>query len=444
MNIRCSNTYRKYNSSIPEFLLNKPRFLVNHCLERLGNASETPASSIKQLDGNGNFRVKSQSSGNNSYLLSFGGNDAAMPSCECEDWKRSSLPCKHFLSIFLNFPKWQWDNFPLCYRESPFITLDKSAIAMNVNDAGDLNNAPQDSSDTTDKKINNCKINSLPPKRTFKRTQASKCRELLDKIRSLTFLVRDQEALEALAVQLKDLHTKIESSIEHEDGFPLEQEKKKSIHVKEKKGKDKRVLDLPKEKRRKKKFSGRVGSKADMMRKATTVNLSTLETSHSTKQTTAKVPRPQTPNTSTAASPSPTTTTYSFMTSSKTTSPSTSTFTAASSSPSTSAAASPTTSRSASPSTSTSASQSNATSPAASPSPNNSTATSPTTSAAASPTTSTSASAQSLDNGTSNPYTFPGSSNWRKTFSNLINAEELECLEDGKKLNDLIIDASLQ
>ena len=44
-----------------------------------------------------------------------------VPSCECVDWDRHYLPCKHMLAIAQHHG---WDTIPLEYRQFPFFVLD--------------------------------------------------------------------------------------------------------------------------------------------------------------------------------------------------------------------------------------------------------------------------------------------------------------------------------
>ncbi len=51
-----------------------------------------------------------------------------MPSCECIDWERNRLPCKHFLAIFSCYPNYAFDQLSSVYKDSPFLTLDQDVI----------------------------------------------------------------------------------------------------------------------------------------------------------------------------------------------------------------------------------------------------------------------------------------------------------------------------
>ena len=91
MNVR----YTKYSSDFPEYLRNRPRELVKHCLKKISltNSSDLSAISIVK---NGVFWVKSfKNNESKRHMVSFG-NDVNMPKCNCLDWESSCYPSKHF------------------------------------------------------------------------------------------------------------------------------------------------------------------------------------------------------------------------------------------------------------------------------------------------------------------------------------------------------------
>ena len=127
-NVRFSSLYRKYNQNIPQFLVNRPRHLVVHCMERWEVAKNIPKSHITIIDDvTGEFKVKSQLEQTVRYNLQFG-DPSSMPKCECPDWLQTFLPCKHFLAIFHHLPAWQWDSLPTSYRESSLLLLDDDVM----------------------------------------------------------------------------------------------------------------------------------------------------------------------------------------------------------------------------------------------------------------------------------------------------------------------------
>lgn len=73
--------------------------------------------------GEGVFTVASESEEGKSYKLSFG-MENRLPSCECQDWRRHKLPCKHFCAIFKYIPGWTWQQLSPSYRDLPLLKLD--------------------------------------------------------------------------------------------------------------------------------------------------------------------------------------------------------------------------------------------------------------------------------------------------------------------------------
>ena len=128
MNVKYSQGYRKYNSEIPSFLVNRPRILVLHCIERIFTAKDIKSQHIECTDiSKGTFKIKSQSQDGSWYLLSFGDSET-MCRCGCPDWQKWWLPCKHFIAIFNTYPAWQWENLSSLYLPNYWRTIDNSTL----------------------------------------------------------------------------------------------------------------------------------------------------------------------------------------------------------------------------------------------------------------------------------------------------------------------------
>ena len=125
LNTKLHATFRRYNPNIPAYLTQRPHYTINHCLEKRSTAESIPSSHVEAIDlTNGVFTVRSQSSmeDKQSYRVQFG---TDQPSCECYDWERQRLPCKHFFAVFRHFSSWSFDNLLGPYKDSPFFTLDE-------------------------------------------------------------------------------------------------------------------------------------------------------------------------------------------------------------------------------------------------------------------------------------------------------------------------------
>lgn len=124
-NCKLSSTLKLYNKEIPEFLHDRPNFMVTHCQEKIIAAENFNITdvSVMENDDMPSFKVKSHST----YEVKLG-NKKCLPSCQCLDWETTRLPCKHFFAVFKCCPKWSFHDLPEHYRECPFLTLDESVM----------------------------------------------------------------------------------------------------------------------------------------------------------------------------------------------------------------------------------------------------------------------------------------------------------------------------
>lgn len=128
LNYMQTNQYRKYKSIVPEYLQDRPRTTILHCLERKSKSHKYTIDDISAIDIElGVFEVKK--SENKSYTVSFGfdANDK-MPFCTCPDWIKWHLPCKHFFAVFSLYPSWNWYKLPQAYLESAYMSTDQQSL----------------------------------------------------------------------------------------------------------------------------------------------------------------------------------------------------------------------------------------------------------------------------------------------------------------------------
>ncbi|KAL5013808.1 hypothetical protein ScPMuIL_008078 [Solemya velum] len=122
LNYQFCSQYKRYNEYVPEFLHNKPRNVVKHCLTRYANASSYKAGDIDFVTNGGVFLVKSESNVDEFYHVDIGSN-LQLPSCSCADFIQSYLPCKHMFAIFRN-TNYKWNDLSPLYLSSPYMNLD--------------------------------------------------------------------------------------------------------------------------------------------------------------------------------------------------------------------------------------------------------------------------------------------------------------------------------
>lgn len=125
LNVRSLNSVRTYDKAVPEFLRNRPKFLVAHCLRRLPpKVSAIPAVNI--VDSSDGVFIVTSSDGEANYTVHLRSElDTTVPLCECADWSRHCLPCKHVLAVLTHCcPGTEWISLPEYYRSLPFFSLD--------------------------------------------------------------------------------------------------------------------------------------------------------------------------------------------------------------------------------------------------------------------------------------------------------------------------------
>ena len=118
-------TYRKYNDFVPEYLHGRPRKVIIHCLDRRNNSQKFCGDDVLTRDTtSGLFTLQSSSK---THTIDFG-IASGKPSCNCADWVRWQIPCKHFFAIFRLVDGWGWASLPDVYKHSPYLSDDSSAM----------------------------------------------------------------------------------------------------------------------------------------------------------------------------------------------------------------------------------------------------------------------------------------------------------------------------
>ena len=63
------------------------------------------------------------------YNVQFG-SDTSPPSCSCQAFTKTHIPCKHFFGVFLHFSEWSWSKLPSTNLNGPYLSLDNAAIKI--------------------------------------------------------------------------------------------------------------------------------------------------------------------------------------------------------------------------------------------------------------------------------------------------------------------------
>ena len=130
-------SFRRYNPNIPPYLRERPNHIIKYCLEKHALAESIPSSYVEVIDiANGVLAVRSPSDTNDkrNYRVQFN-----QPSCECYDWERQRMLCKHFFAVFLHVPAWSFERLPIPYRDSTFVTLDDDLFRAGPNNLEESN-----------------------------------------------------------------------------------------------------------------------------------------------------------------------------------------------------------------------------------------------------------------------------------------------------------------
>ena len=120
--------YRKYNSTLPYWLRDKPQKFVKHCVERLTSAGSINDEHVT-LDESCEKTFLVNSSNVNDIYMAYLGNENSSHPCICADWPKPLLPRKHMLSVVIKGVQVaSWNSLSQKYRSAPFFQLDKEVI----------------------------------------------------------------------------------------------------------------------------------------------------------------------------------------------------------------------------------------------------------------------------------------------------------------------------
>jgi len=188
-------------------------------MSRYADGKQFPVEKVLQK-GDGIFEVESASRSGVKYMLSF--NVDGMPRCDCFDWKRFHLPCKHFCAIFHLYPDFGWDKLPAGYRDSPFFTVDETIVGTHsvVQQSGfdSIAEPAQDDDSATAA----CEHHNLADESHWLRNaKASSCREILCTLTNCTYLVDNADALDVLHQSLLRSYDELMPFVPSEGGLHL-------------------------------------------------------------------------------------------------------------------------------------------------------------------------------------------------------------------------------
>lgn len=179
------------------------------------------------INNQGLHRVVSSDTGT-TYMVCL--NDSG-PSCECMDWGKSHLPCKHMLSVFINDPYFEWENLPHPYRDCPHFNLDPvvTASAVNVHQSIDpIVSSPQEEIESPIE-IENVLPNSPTPSRVQQSDYGcyiTSCINVIKNIQSNIYNINSVQNFIELEKELESILAKTNAMVPREEGLPVRQDAK--------------------------------------------------------------------------------------------------------------------------------------------------------------------------------------------------------------------------
>ena len=254
-NVQLSSAYRRYNSTIPSYLHNRPPHFIKHCLKAKFSSGDLRECDVHCVDMvKGVFSVRSSLQYNRFHEVNLG-----EPKCTCEQWAKFQYPCKHFFGVFNFFgDEWNFESLPSRYRDSVFITLDTGHLGVaskldqavsNNNNVGEVEGGLQHSitvhgnEEVYDEKVHVEHSEDDPKMDVVQEKEDATEKEIImlkgalkEKARcisDLTYLVEDVSVLQKALDSLEDVAKAMDAACIKQEGLPIRQSpRKRKLKVK--------------------------------------------------------------------------------------------------------------------------------------------------------------------------------------------------------------------
>lgn len=213
LNVRSLETVRSYHEDVPTFVRNRPPFFLQHCLKRLPTSSDIRKEHITSVTS-GVYIVKrpEQREGHEVQLRNPA--DVNVPFCDCMDWKRHCLPCKHILAVIMLAEGCSgWDSLPEYYRCIPQFNLDPLIAPTGVCTDGQMpDTVPVSDGHIADTESSRPLGSSVQPETSGASSVHSKVRQTLYSLSELTYVIDDTHFLHE---QLQQLQQQVDNFKKH-------------------------------------------------------------------------------------------------------------------------------------------------------------------------------------------------------------------------------------
>ena len=286
-NIQLCSSYKMYDASIPSFLHNRPHWFIKHCMDRLEKVQMYSKNIMPQDDRT--FLVKSQSIADVWYKVDLGSNEQFI-NCQCFDFSKYYLPCKHIFSVLCYIPGYSWASLPEYFRNCPVINIDHNVVQLQLLGSVSLENHMPGVSEEMDMSL---VCNELPSEleQSEISTQADAehvenveqtaltLRDCLQSLQEFSYLCKDSTSLKSVTAMVSEIATEAKKLLPKASGLTLDSSSISTSRRKEHKRIEQGILPLPTSKKAKcnslfDKYKKRSGSTADMMRAASVTSIS--------------------------------------------------------------------------------------------------------------------------------------------------------------------------
>eukprot|EP00117_Sycon_ciliatum_P028124 scpid15663/ scgid3125/ len=202
------STFRRYKSTVPAYLHDRPRHVILHCLQREESAQHYCLEDVAAVPSEAENQYTVKSSSGKTHLVTL-----SEPVCSCEDWHRHGFPCKHMFALFLLSETCSWNSLPEKYRKSPRLCIDVgTTVAQPECDV--QQQTPDPASDVPEVVDNNC--SDIPRNKTEPqkiRKAAKKVRSALKVLEGQSFICQKEDALLSVHDKLEDLSSYLSSML---------------------------------------------------------------------------------------------------------------------------------------------------------------------------------------------------------------------------------------
>ena len=271
-----SDSYKRYDVSVPQYLRNRPRNIVKHCMKRYISATGVNANSITRKENV--FLVKSGSSDDVYEVILRNGHN--FPSCSCKDFDNHFLPCKHMFAIFHTYSDVSWESLPSWYRNSAQMVLDEEVISskndgtkpekINVNEdvvsksESFLDHNLEKEDDQSHDVINSSGDCSYVEKKKV----LDEINKLVSEIRNVSFDARSLQALKDAKNNLQIILQCLMKSCDYENGLRISacQSKPRKVLKVKRKSTSFPCDELPRKYAKPNPYASRVGETANKMK----------------------------------------------------------------------------------------------------------------------------------------------------------------------------------